>query len=242
MAASDSSMQLLQRGHRSTLGAGRPGILDRSDRTGRYRGGYSVTTVPDIPVVQVHAFEEDGTTTAASMWALDVPRGRRPSPLTLAVLGVVAGIAAMALGAAAVISAGGSADAAPDPRTRADSGEPSGTAVAGVERRVLALLAKPSTERISFSGTGGLVLAVGSGGRAAILIRGLERATPGKPYFAWVVAPGAGAAPVRAARFVGTERAVFLSRQLGPRASVVVSTSRPVAARPAGNRIVALRG
>jgi hypothetical protein len=199
-----------------------------------------VTTVPDIPIVQVHAFEEDGTTTAASMWALDVPRGRRPSPLTLAVLGVVAGIAAMALGAAAVISAGGSADAAPDPRTRAVSGEPSGPAVAGVERRVLALLAKPSTERISFSGTGGLVLAVGSGGRAAILIRGLERATPGKPYFAWVVAPGA--APVRAARFVGSERAVFLSGRLGRRASVVVSTSRPVAARPAGNRVVALRG
>ena len=39
---------------------------------------------------------------------------------------------------------------------------------------------------------------------------------------AWVVAPGS--APVRAARFVGTERAVFLTRPLGPRASVVVST------------------
>ena len=105
---------------------------------------------------------------------------------------------------------------------------------------MLALLAKPSTERIAFSGSHGLVLAVGSGGRAAILIRGLERATPGTPYVAWIVAPGA--APVRAARFVGTERAVFLSRLLGPRASVVVSTTRPVAARPAGNRIVAVRG
>lgn len=240
MAASDSGMQLLQRAHRSTLGR-RAGlaIIDRSDRTGRYRDGL-VTTVPDIPVVQVRTFEEDGTTTAASMWALDVPRGRRPSPLTLAVLGVVAGIAAMALGAAAVISAGTSAGAAPDPGTRTDSAEPSGSAAAGVERRVLALLAKPSTERISFSGSRGLVLAVGSGGRAAILIRGMERATPGTPYLAWVVTPAA--PPVRAARFVGDERAVFLSRLLGPRASVVVSTTRPVAERPAGNRIVALRG
>ena len=118
-----------------------------------------MTTVPDIPVVQVPTFEEDGTTAAASMWALDVPRGRRPSPLTLAVLGVVAGIAAMALGAAAVISAGASADAAPDTGTRAVSEQPSSSAASGVERRVLALLAKPSTERISFSGSHGLVLA-----------------------------------------------------------------------------------
>jgi len=199
-----------------------------------------VTTVPDIPVVQVHTFEEDGATTAASMWALDVPRGRRPSPLTLAVLGVVAGIAAMALGTAAVISAGTSTGGAPDRGTSTVSAEPSGSAVAGVERRVLALLAKPSTERITFRGSRGLVLAVGSGGRAAILIRGVERATPGTPYLAWIVTPAA--PPVRAARFVGNERAVFLSRLLGPRASVVVSTTRPVAAEPAGNRVVALRG
>jgi hypothetical protein len=241
MAASDSGMQLLQRAHRSTPGgpAG-AAIVDRSDRTARYRDGYSVTTVPDIPVVQVHTFEEDGTTTAASMWALDVPRGRRPSPLTLAVLGVVAGLAAMALGTAAVISAGTSAGATPETDTRAVSAEPSGSAVSGVERRVLALLAKPSTERITFSGSHGLVLAVGSGGRAAILIRGMERAAPGKPYLAWIVTPAA--PPARAARFVGNERAVFLSRLLGPRASVVVSTTRPVSAEPVDNRVVALRG
>jgi hypothetical protein len=198
-----------------------------------------VTTVPDIPVVQVHTFEEDGASTAASMWTLDVPRGRRPSPLTLAVLGVVAGIAAMALGAAAVISAGGSSGAVPDPGALAFSAEGSGSVASRVERRVLVLLAKPSTERVVFS-SGGLVLAVGSGGRAAILIRGLERATPGKPYIAWIVAPGA--APVRAARFVGSERAVFLSRPLGPRASVVVATGRPVAGPPTRNRVVAVRG
>ena len=107
-----------------------------------------------------------------------------------------------------------------------------------MERRALALLAKPSTERIAFTGSRGLVLAVGSGGRAAILVRGLERAEVGKPYRAWIVAPGA--APIRAAQFVGVERAVFLSRNLGPRASVVVSTTRP-AARLERNSVVAIR-
>lgn len=201
-----------------------------------------MTTVPDIPVVQLPAFEEDTATSsaAAGLWAVDVPRGRRPSPLTLAVLGVLAGIAAMVLGAAAVISAGGSANASPDEGAGAVTGQPSASVDPGVERRVLALLAKPSTERILFSGSRGLVLAVGSGGRAAILIRGLERTTADKPYLAWIVAPGV--APVRAARFAGSEPAVLLSERLGPRASVVVSTGRPLAGRLARNRIVAARG
>jgi hypothetical protein len=47
---------------------------------------------------------------------------------------------------------------------------------------------------------------------------------------------------VRAGRFVGTERAVFLTRPLGPRASVVVSTERPVPGPAARNAVVALRG
>jgi hypothetical protein len=203
-----------------------------------------VTTVPDIPVVQLPAFEEASATSsaAASMWAVEIPRGRRPSPLTLAVLGVLAGIAAMALGAAAVISAGESAGPSPSNGARAVPQQPAAAPApaSGVERRVLALLAKPSTERIVFTGSRGLVLAVGSGGRSAILIRGLERAAPGKPYVAWIVPQRA--APVRAAHFVGTERAVFLSGRLGPRASVVVSPDPPVAGRPARNRMVALRG
>ena len=81
---------------------------------------------------------------------------------------------------------------------------------------------------------------VGSGGRAAILIRGLKRATPGKPYAAWIVTPGA--VPVRAARFVGTERAVFLSTRLHPKQRVIVSSYRPVGVRPANGRFVAVLG
>jgi hypothetical protein len=109
-----------------------------------------------------------------------------------------------------------------------------------VEARALALLAKPSTERIAFQGSRGrLVLAVGSGGRAAILVRGLEKASAGKPYYAWIFAPGSAA--VRAARFVGTERAVFLSRPVGQGASVVVSSVRPAAGRLARAGLVAQR-
>lgn len=193
-----------------------------------------MTTVPDIPVVQLPALETDDLgSTAPSMWAVDMPRGRRPSPLVLAALGVLAGVAAMALGAAAVLSAGETTEAAQE----APSAQATPPA-SPIERRVLALLAKPSTERVAFTGSRGLVLAVGSGGRAAILIRGLQSASRAKPYVAWIVAPGV--TPARAAQFVGNERAVFLSRALGSRASVVVSKTRPVAALTQ-NRIVAFR-
>ena len=201
-----------------------------------------MTTVPDIPVVQLPALDADGVpgaggvTAPGSIWAVDVPSTRRLTPVTLAALGVVAGIAAMALGTAAVVSAG-SSDQPSTPTVTPTTATPA--AVPAVERRVLALLAKPSTERIAFRGANGLVLAVGSAGRAAILIRGLAPASSGPSYSAWIMAPGTAA--VRAARFTGTERAVFLAPRLGPRASVVVSTSQPLAGRPVRNPVVALR-
>jgi hypothetical protein len=177
----------------------------------------------EIPVVRVPTLGSevpDDTGVLVSRWAqVEVPRGRRPSPTTIAVVATLAGIGALALGTAAVFTA---RDAGKT--TVVTSTTPAVTA--GAEPQVIALLAKPSTQRIVFSRTGGrLVLAVGSGGRAAILLRGLERAAPGKPYVAWVIAPGA--RPVRAARFVGTERAVFLSRRVRPKSSVVVSPVRP---------------
>lgn len=198
-----------------------------------------MTTVPDIPIVRLPAIEgEEATGTAASMWAVEIPKSRRPSPLSLAALGVLAGVAAMALGAAAVLSAGSATEKESADGALSASQTQAAPAASPIERRVLALLAKPSTERIAFTGSRGLVLAVGSGGRAAILVRGLERAELGNPYRAWIVAPGA--APIGAAQFVGVERAVFLSRSLVPGASVVVSTTRP-AARLERNRVVAVR-
>jgi hypothetical protein len=206
-----------------------------------------VTTVSDIRVVELPAFDAEGLldetalTAPASIWAVDLPRQRQVTPVALAALGVLAGIVAMALGTAAVVFAAASSEpTAPRADPAAPAQSQGALSVPAVERRVLALLAKPSTERVAFRGAQGLVLAVGSGGRAAILIRGLERAPGGTPYSAWVVRLGS--APVRAARFFGTERAVFLTGRLGPRASVVVSAERPVAGPADRNRIAAVRG
>jgi len=239
MAASDSGT----RGS-STAGVGQH---CRPDRSLRWQ---SVTTVPDIPVIQLPALEAEGAVqeeariSPGSIWAVDIPHARRITPVLLAALGVAAGIAAMALGVAAVVFAGSSSPSARTTAPAANAGQSRApVALPAVQRRALALLAKPSTERIAFRGERGLVLAVGSGGRAAILIRGGLAPTPaGTPYNAWIVTRRGAAVPVRAARFTSTERAVFLGTRLGPRSSVVVSTGRPVAGPPAGNRIVALRG
>ena len=205
-----------------------------------------MATVPELHVVHVPLRDGDVTTDAIGLgdtvraWApVEVPRGQRPSSIVLAVLGVLAGIGAMALGTVAVISAGTS----PSDDTSAAASQSSATP--GVEERALSLLAKPSTERIVFRGSEGrLVLAVGTGGRAAILLRGLEPASALKPYYAWVLPHGVvgpGSKPVRAARFLGTERAAFLSVRLGPRAEVVVSSDRPVAGRTGRSSLVASR-
>ena len=197
----------------------------------------TVETLPDIPVVRVAALEgeapDDTGVLVSRLAQVEVPRGRRPSPMTIAVVATLAGIGALALGTAAVFTA---RDAGKT--TVVTTTTPA--VAAGAEPQLIALLAKPSTQRIVFSRSGGrLVLAVGSAGRAAILLRGLERAAPGKPYLAWVMAPGS--RPVRGAHFVGTERAVFLSRRLRPGTSVVVSTQRPVGGDSA-RRIVATLG
>ena len=181
-------------------------------------------TLPEIPVIRVSTLERDAPDAdlgvlVSRLAQVEVPRARRPSPTTIAVVATLAGIGAMALGAAAVLTAGDSTTTVVTTSTPAVTPRE--------EAQVLALLAKPSTQRIVFSRSGGrLVLAVGSGGRAAILPGGLERGAPGKPYVAWVIAPGT--RPVTGARFVGTERAVFLSVRLRPKTSVVVSTERPV--------------
>jgi hypothetical protein len=143
----------------------------------------------------------------------------------------------MVVGAAAVISATRAGGDAPAPPTATTAESKPSASVE--ERRVLALLAKPSTERVVFRGSGGrLVLAVGSGGRAAILIRGVERSPAGKPYGAWVVVSGR---PLRAARFTGAERAVFLSAPVPRGARVVVATDRATALRRGPQQAVAVR-
>jgi hypothetical protein len=203
-----------------------------------------VSSLSEISVVQGPFPEPDGSADrsprAATMsaWSpVDVPRARRPTPTTLVLLASCAGVGAIALGALAGVSTlSRSHSSAPSQATTAPA--TTSTPTSSAEKQALALLAKPSTARIVFRGSNGrLLLAVGSGGRAAILIRGLEQAAPGQPYYAWIV--GSGRA-VRAARFNGMERAVFLDVPLGPHQSVVVATSRPTSVRPR-SQIVAAR-
>jgi hypothetical protein len=126
-----------------------------------------------MPLPAERLVDEREPESRPTAWASDSRRSeRRPSPATLAALAVLAGLTAMALGGLAVFTAARSDDsAAPTSVAPAVSAEPGSAA----ERRALALLAKPSTERIVFRGSGGrLVLAVGTGGRAALLLRGLE--------------------------------------------------------------------
>lgn len=204
-----------------------------------------MTSVPEISLAHLSsavesAVGDDALGSTFSTWrSVDVPAPRRPSPMPLIVLALLAGIGAMALGGGAVIAATRSTDEpAPPPAT--PSAKVISTPTSKVERQALALLAKPSTERVVFGGSGGrLVLVVGSGGRAAILIRNFERAPAGWPYYAWVVRGGK---ILRAARFTGSERAVFLSARVARTDSVVVAPDRAAALRPKSARIVARRG
>ena len=200
-----------------------------------------MTTAPDIPVIRVPAVRLDGAAHDPSSTQDDVAwvpvslpkRGR--APIAFAVCGTLAGVAALALAGAAILAARDTptAPAAAPPAQEEPAPAPSAT-----ERSALGLLSKPSTERVVFQHSGGrLVLAVGSGGRAALLVRGLSRAPTGSRYYVWRVV--AGRAPVTVARFAGTERVVFLPVSVLPGTSVLVTTGKRVP--PPARRLVAVR-
>lgn len=189
-------------------------------------------TTPDIRAVRTLELGRNGSSSAEPLVSSE-PASRRieirhrgRSPVLLATLGVVAGVGAMALGAAALFTA---------------HGKDTPAAVPADERRALALLAKPSTERIAFRGSSGtLTLAVGSGGKAAVLMRSLPPAAEGETYHAWVFVPGS--APQHAAAFEGTERVAFLSAPVEPGDTVGIVLAGLEASAPAGSpEIVAER-
>jgi hypothetical protein len=194
-----------------------------------------VSSTSEISIVPPPLSAVDGDAeavgTTPNAWSpVEVPHARRPTSTALVVLASCAGVGALLLGLLAGVFALSGSD---------EPSAPAATSVAQptVEQRALALLAKPSTERIVFRGSGGrLLLAVGSGGRAALLVRGLERPV-GSLYAAWVVGSSR---PIRAASLDGTERAVFLSVPLRPHESVVVSQNRPTGLNSAA-QLVALR-
>lgn len=196
---------------------------------------YSDTSIVQLPVPETPAEEVWGGARAGS------PAGhstRHASAATLTTLALMAGIGALALGALAVVLASTSRGEGSAEKV-APVATPAVSQTSPAERRALALLAKPSTERIVFRGSGGaLVLAVGSGGKAAILMRGLELAPSERPYYAWLVGERR---PVRAARFTGSERAVFLVSPVEKGARVAVATERASALRAGPGRMLAVR-
>ena len=184
----------------------------------------------ELPVVRALELGWNGTQAEAARppadarAAIELPPGPRLSPVSLAILAGLAGVAAMTLGALAVVMAGepGSTPAPTSPTQ---------------EQAILSLLSKPSTERIPFLPSGGrLILAVGSGGRAGLVLRGLGPPTAAGVYHAWVRVPSG--APERAAIFTGTERAVSLSAPVPPGARVEITIEPSEgAAAPAGQLV-----
>src|SRR5690349_19442929 len=113
-------------------------------------------TAAEIPVVHVAGAGADEPTASefagvsVGPWSpVDLPRGRRPAPTTIAIVAALAGIGAMALGAAAVLSASRStSDSVMTVVASTPQAPVAGDAASA--RAALALLAKPSTERIVF--------------------------------------------------------------------------------------------
>jgi hypothetical protein len=175
------------------------------------------------------ALHEASPGTPVPLPALDLPRSRRPGWPTLAALAAGCGVAAMLLGAWALVAGIRSGDEAASP----------GPAL----ERAVAILAGPSTERFPLRGSmGRITLVVGAGERGVLALDGLGGAPDDRIYAAWIV-PAGSATPVRVATFSGDEPAVPLSRRVGRGARVGVTLeAEPVPDRPSrALRLVAVR-
>lgn len=126
----------------------------------------------------------------------------------------VAAVAALVLGAVAVISetgsTGDSASAERDARQRA----------------AIAILARPTTQRLQVGGAdGGLILAVTRGGNAVLVGKRLRPAAEGWAYQAWVYPPKGGK-PRPAGLFEGGRTTHLLTADVPPGAAVGVTLER----------------
>ena len=176
------------------------------------------------------ALHEASPGTPVPLPALDPPQSRRPGWPTLAALAAGCGVAAMLLGAWALVA---------EVRSGDDASSPDSPAL----ERAVAILAGPSTERFPLRGSmGRITLVVGSGERGLLALDGLGRAPEERIYAAWLVRPGT-ATPVRVATFSGDEPAVPLSRRVGRGARVGVTLeAEPAPDRPSRTlRLVAVR-
>lgn len=171
--------------------------------------------------------------------ALRVALASQPAPAerlsgtTLAVLATLAGIGAIALGSWAFAFEAWSDDPAPT------VDRPSSAAT----DRAIALLAKPSTERIPLaSSEGRMVLAVGVGGRAALTLDGLDPLPPEEAYYAWLIGPD-NRVVAPAGSFTGAQAIVPLSRSVPPGFGIGVTRELDSASAPTKTlTLVASRG
>ena len=188
--------------------------------------GAAVAVAEPAPAVET----EVGSARERVLGSVELPV-RRPSAATIGGLAAVAGLLALVLGTFAFLSA-------------LDDDGSSAEAAARDSARALSLLSKPSTERFPVLGSqGALVLAVGSGGRAVLVLRGLEPAPSGSTYEAWVVDP-AGGPPDPAGLFTAGERVVELTRPVPIGATVAVTVEDEVGSDTPTQplRLVARRG
>jgi hypothetical protein len=156
------------------------------------------------------------TPTRRVLEPVEIPPQRGLSGATIAGIALVVGVAAIALGLWAFVTSVRAQETVFVPRavpnTPAD--------------RAIALLANPSTRRLPLDGSRGrVVLAVGRGGRALLVVDGIAPAAAGHSYEAWVLRPRA-KAPAPAAVFSGKENVVPLAIPVRQGSIVAVSVER----------------
>ena len=163
----------------------------------------------------------------------ELPPPKRLSGATLAALGAIAGLTAIALGLWAFVSSvrddGSVQVAPPSPETA----------------QAISLLSQPTTSRIPLEGgaLGSATLAVAANGRGLIVVDGLAAAPVGRTYQAWVIRPQPGSAPLSAALFTGVETVVPLTARVEPGATMGITIEKPggSAAPTKAMRLVVIR-
>jgi Anti-sigma-K factor rskA len=168
------------------------------------------------PVLVEPELTHSGTEAALGAIQLEpmaLPRRRRISGVTLAVLGALAGAGAIALGAWGIASSIGGDD---------NSKPQSPTAVENVQQ-VVSLIAKPTTATIPLSGSQRrIILVVGARGYGVLVLNGVTSPPAGKTYEAWVIRPNV-KAPFPAGLFTGGTGIVKLTKPVPPGAVVAIT-------------------
>jgi hypothetical protein len=151
-----------------------------------------------------------------------LPSRRRRSGATLAALGALAGVGAIALGAWGVASNLSSDDSS------------SATTPAALENvpQIVSLISKPTSVRIPLQGSGQrIILVVGARGYGVLVLNGLAAPPAGKTYQAWVIRPNK--TPKSAGIFAGGTGVVIPLTTPVPPGAVVAITVEKAGGAPA---------